>query len=155
LCITRVPISAVHHSSFIVHHLFVRLGKKIRRKAASLRRNATSRISGEAIFAIAERRNAKYDSCDSNSCRDGLAGRESLKSQFPRLLQSKHLSDSSTYLLPGCRLCGGAMARARCLTDSSNFNDGSFQSRTNGYTNPVPVTRRGGLMGLTGRIIKL
>src|SRR5436305_2978349 len=92
----------IHHSLFII--AVVRLGKKIRRKAASLRRNATSRISGEAIFAIAERGNAKYDSCDSNSCRDGLAGRESLKSQFPRLLQSKHLSDSSTCLLPGCRL---------------------------------------------------
>jgi len=50
---------------------------------------------------------------------------------------------------------GGAMARARCLTDSSNFNGGSFQSRTNGYTNPVPGARRGGLMRLTGRIRKL
>jgi hypothetical protein len=97
--------------SFILHYFPGVVGQKIRRKAESLRRNATSRISGEAIFAIAERGNAKYDSCDSNSRRDPLAGRESLRSRFPRSLQSKHLSDSSTCLLLGCRLAQQLIVR--------------------------------------------
>lgn len=51
-------------------------------------------------MVIAERGNTKYDNCQLDSRRDLFGRRRSLNSRFPRSRRSKHLSDSSTSLLP-------------------------------------------------------